>query len=653
MKLKFVHRFSTKISLITFILLLVSTFFIIFYLNAAIQSNINESIDQITHDDLDHVQAYLEYFIENKIVICELMSKNPNLSQFLTKTGYLNKNHSLQTIDGYTTLLNDMNLYISEDNDIRSISVWSKNRKEIFYQDGSILSDIDLDNKGDIYFWYAYTLQHDKTTVSSTYIDANSGDYIFSVLTPVRTSDKIIGLVSVNFKLEDFPFDDIRENYILLDQDLNILITTEASALSHNHLQEYDPLLSHQLSSTDSSKGMLNTSQKHTFYYKKLPEYNWYLIINNTNSTLMKPLKTALVLTHIMLFTSTVVISVILFLIIKRSLLPLELLYQNILEVSFGNFNSPISTKGSDEIAESIYAFNKMKTSLSKLIQNITRITATIHDSTSVLADDTSKGSNAVDEIRTIIQTISKDAHIQVDETQNALFLSKSIGTKIDQMLDTSIDVTTRLSITTKTMASAHDALDLLVQNAIVSELSIRTIIQSFDDLSVCVANLIPIQDSITDLTKTPSLKRVQPELSVLLEKSHQFIYQIYDYTLEIGKSLDSTRNITSTLDFSIEDVILHCDSAIDALVDVSEKTEQLMLVIDGIANRKNVITESLAKTISHSESTALSAKEVVIAIESHTLAMKSIEHQISTLYKSSIKLNNHVSNFTLLEKDE
>jgi len=97
----------------------------------------------------------------------------------------------------------------------------------------------------------------------------------------------------------------------------------------------------------------------------------------------------------------------------------------------------------------------------------------------------------------------------------------------------------------------------------------------------------------------------------------------------------------------------MHCDSAIDALLEVSEKTEQLMLVIDGIANRKDVITEALGKTISHSESTALSAKEVVIAIESYTLAMKGIEHQISTLYKSSIKLNNHVSNFTLLEKDE
>lgn len=653
MKLKFAHKFSTKISLITFLLLFVSAFFIILYLNSSINANINSSIDQITYENLNNAQSELNYFIERKVTICELLSQNPNLSQFLLSTRYVNTNYPLMTIDGYTAILEDMNIYISKDSNIHSITIWSKNRKELFYQNGASHSNVDLTDNSDLYYWYAYTLQQDKTTLSSAYIDALSGDYIFSVLTPVKALKETTGIVSVNFKINNALFDKVHEKYILLDQDLNILKTTENTALGYNQLQKYDPLMSQYLLSSTSSSGIIDSSQNHIYYYKKIPEFNWYLIINNTDTILMAPLKTALILTNIMLIMSTFIISLLLFWIIKKSLLPLELLHQNIIEVSSGNFNSPIYTHGSDEIAESIHTFNKMKSSLSKLIRNITKITATIHDSTSVLADDTSKGSNAVGEISTIIQIISKDANIQVDETQNALFLSKFIGSKIDHMIDTSLDVSTRLSITSETMSSAHEALDLLVQNAVVSELSIRTIIQTFDDLSVCVANLIPIQDSIIDLIKTPSLKTTQPDLFILLKESHQFIDQIYQYTLEIGVALDRTRVITSTLDFSIEDVIMHCDSTIDALIDVSEETEQLIFAIDSIANRKNAITDSLEKIISHSQSTALSAKEVVVAIESHTIAMKSIEHQISTLYKSSIKLNNHVSNFTLLKEDE
>ncbi|GAU76075.1 HAMP domain-containing protein [Fusibacter sp. 3D3] len=652
MKLKFAHQFSTKISLITFTLLLISAFFVMFYLNASIQSNINNSMDQITYEYLNNAHSELKYFIESKITICELLAQNPNLSQFLSRTRYINTNHALKSLEGYTALLTDMNAYISKDNHIHSISVWSKNRKELFYQDGTAQSEVDLDSKNDLYLWYAYTLEQDQTVISSAYIEAISGDYIFSVLTPIKALQEPIGIVSVNFKIKDFPFNIINAKYILLDHDLNIIKTTENAVLSHTNLQGFDLLLSEHLLSSTKAFGMLDSSQDHVFYYEALPEYNWYLLINNADNDLMKPLKAALFLTNMMLLTSTIIISIILFWIIKKSFIPLESLHQNILEVSSGNFNVTIHTNGSDEIAESINAFNKMKMSLSKLIENITHITATIHDSTSILADDASKGSNAVSEISTIIQAISKDANIQVDETQNALFLSKSIGSKIDHMLTISLDVSTLLGITTETMSSVHEALDLLVQNAVVSELSIRAIIQSFDDLSVSIANLIPIQDSIIDLIKTSALQSNQPELSILLESSHQFIYQMYHYALEIGISLDRTQKITSTLDTSIEDVILHCDSTIDALMDVSEETEQLSLAIDGIANRKNAISNSLEKIIVHSQSTALSSKEVVIAIESHTLAMKSIEHQISTLYKSSIKLSNHVSNFTLIKRD-
>ncbi|MBF4694344.1 methyl-accepting chemotaxis protein [Fusibacter ferrireducens] len=652
MKLKFARTFSTKISSITFLLLLVSAFFIILYLNASIHANVDSSIDQITYENLNSARSELNNFIGSKTIICELLSQNSNLSQFLSKTRYINTNYALKTIDGYTTVLEDMNFYLSKDKSIHSISVWSKNRKEIFYQNGASKSNVDLTND-DLYYWYAYTLEQNKTILSSSHIDVLNGDYIFSILTPVKILNETTGIVSINFKISKLPFDNLQGAYILLDQDLNILKTTENMALGYTRLQEYDPLMSKNLLSSTALSGIIETSQNRTWHYKKMPEYNWYLVVNDNDAVLMSPLKTALILTNIMLLTSFLIISLLLFGIIKKALLPLGLLYKNIIEVSFGNFNSPIHTNGSDEIAESILAFNKMKSSLSKLIKNIKKISTTIHDSTSVLADDASKGSNAVDEISTIIQIVSKDAQIQVDETQNALFLSKSIGSKIDRMIEISLNVSTRLSITSETMCSAHDALDLLVQNAVVSELSIRTVIQSIDDLSVCVANLIPIQDSIIDLIKTPSLKVSQSELFMLLEESHQFIHQIYHYTLEIGAALDRTRTITSTLDYSIEDVIMHCDSTIDALIDVSEETEQLMLAIDSIANRKSAITDSLEKIILHSQSTALSAKEVVTAIESHTVAMKSIEHQISTLYKSSIKLNNHVSNFTLLEEEE
>ncbi len=357
----------------------------------------------------------------------------------------------------------------------------------------------------------------------------------------------------------------------------------------------------------------------------------------------------------------TVMISIILWSIIKRSLYSLESLHHNIEEVASGNFSSKIKTTRSDEIAESIHAFNKMKASLSKLIQSIMRITTTIHDSTSVLADDASRGSNAVDEVNMIIQAVSRDANIQVDETQNALFLSKSIGSKIDHMLKLSTDVSSKISITYEIMTSAHDALELLIENAVVSDLYIRTIIKSFETFSECLSELIPVQETLKDFVKLSPQElstrtdnyEADIDLLELINRNCDYILKLYQYTLEIGLSLDQSQKIASNLDYSIEDVISHCDSSIDSLIDVTEEMDQLMNAIYGVSNRKDAITNSLENILSHSQSTAFSSDKVVTAVESHTHAMKSIEHQITTLYKSSIELSNQISNFILFDAEE
>lgn len=637
-----------------------SSFFVMLYLFDAMQTTIMEGTDEITYGNLDNTYTELKYYINSKITICELLSQDPNLTQFLSKSRYININHSIENVDGYKSVIRDINAYQSKDARITSIFVWSKYRKELFFHNATFESQIDLDSDETPYPW-----QYDprQTILSSAYIDPYSGDLVFSVVTPIIVDKDTVGLVGVNFKPENLPVESSTETIILLDDHLNIIKKTDRTALPNDKLLTYDQGLYDGLMTSiekELNYGKISSSLNDTFYFLSLPDYNWYLLIDDTSSSFFSPLKKALLLTNIMYLASTIIISLVLWTIIKKSLYSLETLHYNIMEVASGNFSSKINTHGSDEIAESIHAFNKMKASLSRLIQNIIRITTTIHDSTSVLADDASQGSNAVDEVSMIIQAVSRDANIQVDETQNALFLSKSIGTKIDHMLDLSSDVSSKIGITHEIMSSAHEALEVMVQNAVVSDLSIRTIIKSFESLSDCLSTLIPVQDTLKDMLKydelisklDPNLIETHMTLIDLVHKSHDYILKLYQASLEIGLSLDQAEKIASNLDYSIEDVILHCDSAIDALIDVTEEMEQLMTAIHGVTNRKDAITNSLESILLHSQSTAYSSDKVVFAVESHTHAMKSIEHQISTLYKSSIELSNQISNFKLFKEE-
>lgn len=660
MKLNFVRKFSTKISLVTFLLLMVTSFFVMLYLSNAMKITILDGTAEITYDNLDNAYTDLKYHINSKVTICELLSQDPNLTQFLSKSRYINTNHSIENVDGYKSVISDIKAYQSKDASITSIFVWSKYRKELFFHNAEFESQIDLDTDESPYPWQ---YNSDKTLLTSAYIDKYSGELIFSIVTPILIDSETVGLVGVNFKPEDFPVQSKTGSFILVDDQLNIIKKTDQTALPNYELSTFDQVLHINLQRSIEEKisyGKLTSSLNDTFYFLFLPDYNWYLLIDDTSSSIFSPLKKALLLTNIMYFAFTIIISLILWTIIKKSLFSLETLHYNIMEVASGNFSSKINTNRSDEIAESIHAFNKMKASLSRLIQNIIRITTTIHDSTSVLADDASQGSNAVDDVSMIIQAVSRDANIQVDETQNALFLSKSIGTKIDHMLDLSSDVSSKISITHEIMNSAHEALEVMVQNAVVSDLSIRTVIKSFESLSDCLSKLIPVQDTLNDMLKfddlviqlDPNLKDTHLTLINLIHKSHDYVLKLYQASLEIGLSLDQSEKIASNLDYSIEDVISHCDAAIDSLIDVAEEMDQLMSSIYGVSNRKDAITNSLESILSHSQSTAYSTDKVVFAVESHTHAMKSIEHQISTLYKSSIELSNQISNFKLFNEE-
>lgn len=640
-------RFSTKVSLVTLALFMIITLFINAYFFVETKTLLQTYISSQLIDHALVLKTELTYNLSRKFDASELLARDSSIIQFASKSRYINTTNSLLVIDGYTEVRQLLRTYTEKDNSISSISLFLKQRGTLLYDDGFQLDHISISDP--IYTAYANTITSNQTTFSSNYIDSASGDYTYSIQTPIHVGEDIIGILSINFALDDVVNNLSHHEYLLLNHDLEPLIQTKNDLIDLAHLSV--ELRSHLTESTYSQADDI------IIHYQFIPEYNWYLVNFINQRTLLKPFLSSIILSHLTIITVIVGISILLLMWIRHFFKPFGALQNGIHKVAAGDFTYAIANESNDELGESIHAFNRMRTSLSSVIVKIFKSIRTIHASTSVLADDTSRGSQAVDAISNIVQKISHDAGMQLDEIQNARYLSKAFSSKLDNMMYRSSELSSKTGISEETMISAHGLITDVLQRTTVFELAIRTLLLTFDTFYAYINDLTLTQDAMVDLQKelmksNQAPLAVKQEVTLLTTRITFISSQLQSMILNLEMGIDNLRELSIELQDFIQEILTHCETVSDLLLDAGNQYVTLVESLEIILTHSQSIEKSLDVIIKLSQSTTNASDEVASAIHNHTLAMKNIEHQITTLYKSSIDLTNEISKFKLSEQE-
>lgn len=643
---------SKKISLITLMLFMVMEIIIGTFFNSKFNQFATHYIASISEEQMKTTLSELSFYMERKTAISDLLSQSNTVKQYISRTKYLNTSQSLTTIDGYDSLMAELDLYLSKDPSIQSISIYLSARSQLLYNNGSHISEVNLSNP--IYKWYQQALTSGEQAIyTDLYIDSLTGEYILSVQKAILDATGTSGVISVNFSLSSLKPSTEEQQFWILTDTHQIIGTsidqiTSPTSLKEVHPELMEAITEDRLASTIGNLVTLN--QEITYKYSYLPSYNWYILLATSTKTLLEPFKQALMTGHLVVLFTIILVSAMVFVAISRFLKPLKSLKYGLSEISQGHFDTELESSLSDEIGASVSAYNTMRTSLIRVLKEISKITDTIHKSTSVLADDASKSSHAVDEIAMLIQEVAHDANVQVDETQNVLFLTNSISSKLDDTIFINQDLNTKSTILEEIMISARENLDVLIHQSAVIELALKVSLQILNSCFRYIDEMIALQDTMgTLLTELPPFENSDYHPSDLVdisERSQFLVKQLYTVFLDLEMALDEINHIIVETSSYEDDLLMHCDSAWDISQEIYNEIFTCSETLNVVSSRSISITKVMENIISLSQSTAIASEEVDSAIQNHTLAMKNIEHQITTLYKSSIRLSNELSNF-------
>lgn len=225
--------------------------------------------------------------------------------------------------------------------------------------------------------WYVLAKEKNETVWTPLYIDANSGELVTTISTPVYSKNEFIGVLGFDILLETLKNDilDIKfENSgypLLVDRKGNIFVHPEYTADERKWNESFKEENIKNISGLNEiSDEIINgTSGLKTISLNGVKNYAVFSPINEINGSLIFILPEGVVTHDIeetikntaIIFFSVFIIVVIVSIIFSSSLTkPLNELQRATKDISEGNLDRNIEIKGKDEVSQLAKDFNRM-----------------------------------------------------------------------------------------------------------------------------------------------------------------------------------------------------------------------------------------------------------------------------------------------------
>lgn len=532
--------------------------------------------------------------------------------------------------------------------------------------------------------WYKAAIESGGVGFSEPYIDIETKEIVVTAVQAIRNGNKVEGFVAVDILLINIP--SIMMDNQIGDFGKNFLITKEGTFVYHKDennimnkkIKEDESLINiRELTGEDGIQQVEYQGKEYFFVYSDLVTTGWPMGILAEKDEMLKELKNINKVIISIFVIGGVILIIILFLTIRKTLIPLKLAIGHAGEISDGDLTRevpPEFVKREDEIGMLARAFDNLSKSFTLLIRDIITSTQSVSCSAKEMMVVSNQSTSMGEEIARTVEEIARGASDQAKDTESGAYLAQNLGGLIEEerafilRLNKAIDDV--LNLTDEGVKEIND----LKKKAMVSSEATTVISEIIKDTNESATKIRLASDTISSISEQTNLLAlnaaieaarageqgrgfavVADEIRHLAEQSKTFTKQIDDMVLELiensGKAVGKADEVLELVDQqqkSVEATEIKYGEIAKAIDESSKVTENLKVASMTMEEKKTEILSVIENLSAIAEENAAATEEVAASADQQLTELEGINVLSNDLTTRAKSLNEAISVFKI-----
>lgn len=527
--------------------------------------------------------------------------------------------------------------------------------------------------------WYQDAVQHPgEIRWSNPYIDTVTNDYVISASLAVEQNGFFVGVVAFDIAL-DTVTNQISKSDISHGGHA-FLLDNEGTAMAHPYSQgenfmEYP--FAAEMYGENQNKNVIAYEHEGTERYNvyaTLEKFNWKVGLiydkKDVNQTASDIGKSMIIIAILVLL----VMAIVLYVVIHRTLSPLEKLNGLMNEVTDGNLTVNANIQTSDEIGQLSTNFNQMVKSTNDIIHIVNESAHHVRTQSESLSAVSEETNAASEEVAFAVGEIAEGASTSAENAEIVMEQSDLLGQQIKIITDQAETMTVIATDADTMNRSGQVQMNALKNSFVESETTLETTEHVVASLEKKVSAIGAVMNTITEISSQTNLLALNASIeaaragehgagfSVVAEEVRKLAEQSARATDEVRTTVEELQEESQLVIHQLENTrhnFLNQGSVVteteSTFGDISQLMTTMRQSIDSITAEilkavtlNTVVTETIQTMAATSQETAAASEEVSASTDEQLRAVQSITDAAEQLTALSEELTNAVNRFNI-----
>lgn len=628
-----------------------------------ISNQLTENTQKQLIKDSEKLAYNIETIFAKQGMLVEQMTTNQEIIKYVKE---VNSRAEKRTVESYPVVLKTLQAIKDSSKNVSLVYLGLKNASDI-------TTDIpDYDSKPDYQItgrgWWIQMEQAGKLVYTPPYIDAVTGGVVISICAPIYDNGNLIAAVAIDLTIDDVSA--IMEQYKVGENGYAVLIDNEGTVVYH---PDSEKIMTMKMTEEAGDVGEIAKKMVagetgiQAYSYEGESKYMGYAPILETGwsvasiipvSETTQGIKDFIALTVTVFAIGIIVLLLILYIVIKRTLKTVPQIVNGIESFSNGDLDIAMEVHSSDEIGKIAHTFNDLAATFKELISTVKKSSVELSTSSESLVSVANESKQALGDMSQSIQEVADGASMQASDTEQAANEIYDLADQIDNVLQHTKTIFER---TTSAFKLSNDGrvilkeLDEQSENNHRSVTTIKMIVQEVDGRANEISSIIDMINQISEQTNLLALNAsieaarageagrgfavVAEEIRKLAEQTSGATDEIREKIVRIQdeskKAVQQTES-SETIVINNKEIVVKTEvifkEIIDNLQQLFEITEETRKDGDIMSSKKDQIVSLIQNISAASEETSANMEEMSASTEEQLASIETLASQIERL---------------------